>query len=208
MDLWPITLQARRSLLTTLEGLEDDQWAIGSLCDGWTIQDLLAHLIVAARPPAKQFATALMKARGNFDRANHALALTGGQRPPAELLANYREVMDHRFAPPGWPEAAPLSDILLHSLDIRIPMDIASDEPSRHYEPVLELLFSRVGRSFTSKGRPKLRWEATDHAWSYGNGPEVQGAMADLALAAAGRSARIDRLSGGGVADVRAWLAT
>jgi uncharacterized protein (TIGR03083 family) len=199
-------LRARRSLLTTLDDLEDDQWSVGSLCDGWTIHDLLAHLIVAARPPAKQFATALMKARGNFDRANRTLAFTGAQRSTAELLADYREVIEHRFAPPGWPEAAPLSDILLHSLDVRVPLDIPSAEPSRHYEPVLELLFSRVGRSFTSKGRPKLRWVATDHTWSYGDGPEVHGTMADLALTAAGRSARIDPLIGEGVAAVRAWL--
>lgn len=206
MDLWPVTLSARQSLLATLEDLKDDQWEVGSLCDGWTIRQVLAHLILAARPPATRYAGALIKARGSFDRANHMLAVVDARRLPGELLSQYRGVVDHRFSPLGWPEAAPLSDIVLHSLDIRIPLGVGSDEPSDHYQPVLELLFSRIGRSFTSKGRPELRWAATDHPWSCGGGPEVRGSMEDLALTAAGRAARIDQLSGEGVPAIRAWL--
>lgn len=207
MDLWPITLRSRQSLLSTLEGVDDDQWEVDSLCEGWTIRQLLAHLILAARPPARRYAFAVVKARGDFDRANHMLAIADGQQPPDELLSVYREVLTHRFSPPGWPDAAPLSDILLHSLDVRIPLGLETDEPSDNYEPVLDLLFSRLSRSFTRRGRPNVRWSATDHAWSYGNGPEVQGTMEDLSLTAAGRSARIDQLGGDGVAAVRAWLA-
>jgi uncharacterized protein (TIGR03083 family) len=207
VDLWPITLRARQSLISTLEGVEDDRWDVGSLCEGWTIRQVLAHLILAARPPAGRYATAVLKARGDFDRANHLLAVAGAQRPPDQLLSEYRAVVAHRFSPPGWPAAAPLSDILLHSLDVRLPLGIETDEPGQHYEPVLDLLFSRFRRSFTSRGRPNVRWTAEDHAWSHGDGPEVRGAMQDLALTAAGRAARIDRLSGDGVAAVRAWLA-
>jgi hypothetical protein len=70
----------------------------------------------------------------------------------------------------------------------------------------MALLFSRAGRSFAPKGRPTVRWVATDHAWSHGDGEEVRGAIADLALSASGRPARLDQLEGPGVAAVRAWL--
>jgi hypothetical protein len=150
---------------------------------------------------------AVFKARGNFDRANHRLAVDDGRRPSDELLACYREVVGHQFSAPGWPQAAPLSDILLHSLDVRIPLDVEAHVPPGHYEPVLQLLFNRVGRSFTTVGRPEVRWVAEDHAWSHGNGPEVRGAMEDLALTAAGRPARIRRLNGDGVEALAAWTA-
>lgn len=205
MDPWQITLEARRSLVATFEGVEGDQWEVESLCDGWTIRQVLAHLILAARPPARRYVAALLKARGDFDRANHRLAVTDGRRPPAELVSEYRAVVEHRFSPPGWPEAAPLGDVLLHSLDVRIPLGVEVAVPPEYYEPVLDLLFTRIGRSFASAGRPPVRWVAEDHPWSHADGPEVRGTMEDLALTAAGRRARIGALQGDGVAALQAW---
>ena len=206
MDLWPITLGARRSLLTTFEQLDEDQWSAGSLCAGWTIREILAHLVLAARPPARRYVVAVARARGSFDQANHALATADAKRPVVELLSDYRSVLEYRFSPPGWPPAAPLSDILLHSLDVRIPLGLETEQPAADYEPVLQLLFGRAGRSFTRAGRPSVRWTATDHGWSHGDGRTVRGTMADLALTAAGRDARLDRLDGDGVPTVAAWL--
>jgi len=70
----------------------------------------------------------------------------------------------------------------------------------------MDLLFSRAGRTFTRRDRPLLRWVATDTDWSHGDGDEVRGEIADLALTAAGRSARTERLAGDGVPAIRTWL--
>jgi uncharacterized protein (TIGR03083 family) len=206
MDLWPTTTAARRALLATFEQLGDDQWGIQSLSKGWTVREVLAHLTLAAHPPAWRYGVAVVGAWGSFDKANHALAVADAQRPVDELLSGYRAVADRRFSPPGWPDAAPLSDVLLHGLDVQIPLGLPTDQPATDYEPVMGLLLSRTGRSFTSRGRPRIRWVATDHDWSQGEGGEVRGALADLALTAAGRSARLERLEGEGVPSIRAWL--
>jgi hypothetical protein len=58
----------------------------------------------------------------------------------------------------------------------------------------------------TFEGRPAVRWVATDHEWAHGTGDEVQGTMADLALAASGRGARVDALTGSGLPALVAWL--
>lgn len=206
MDLWPWTIDARQSLLATFEQLDDRQWNTESLCEGWNVREVLAHLILAARPPARRYIAAVARARGNFDKANHALAVADGLKSPTDLMAEYRGVITHRFSPPGWPQAAPLSDIVIHSLDVRLALGLPSEQPPERYEPAMGLLFSRLGRSFSPTGRPPVTWVATDHEWTGGDGPSVEGAMADLALASAGRNARIDHLSGEGVAALRRWL--
>lgn len=206
MDLWPITIRARRSLLSTFEKLEDADWDVGSLCGGWTIRQVLAHLVLAARPPARRYIAAVARAKGDFNKANHSLAVVDAARPTSDLLRAYREVIDHNRFSPGPLRAALLHDILLHSLDVRIPLDLESDVPADHYEPVMDLTFNRFGRYVTSKGRPTVRWVATDYEWSRGAGPEVRGTMADLALTAAGRGARIDHLDGDGVQIIGTWL--
>lgn len=206
MDIWTRTIGARRSLLETFEQLDDDQWRVQSLSEGWTVREVLAHLILAARPPARRYTVAVIRARGSFDNANHALAVVDARRPVRDLLSRYQAVLEHRFSPPGWPAAAPLSDVLLHSLDVRVPLGLPTDQPATDYVPVMDLLFSRAGRSFTRGGRPSLRWVATDDDWSQGDGREVRGTLADLALTAAGRRARIDRLEGDGLPAIRTWL--
>ncbi len=99
MDLWPITIGARRSLLSTFEELDDGDWEMPSLCGEWTIRQVLAHLVLAARPPARRYIAAVTRARGDFDRANHALAVLDASRPTGELLHAYRGVVDYRFSP-------------------------------------------------------------------------------------------------------------
>jgi uncharacterized protein (TIGR03083 family) len=207
VDPWATTIEARRSLLETFEQLGDDHWGVQSLCEGWTVREVLAHLILAARPPARRYTVAVVRAGGSFDKANHTLAVADARRPVHDLLSEYRAVLEHRFSPPGWPAAAPLSDVLLHSLDVRVPLGLPTDQPASDYVAVMDLLFGRVRRAFTRSDRPSLRWVATDDEWSHGDGDEVRGALADLALTAAGRRARIERLAGDGVPAIRTWLA-
>lgn len=207
MDIWTAIAEERASILKTFEGLSAEQWDTPSLCGHWTVRQVLGHLVIAADPPTGRFLVELAKAAGSFDKANDRLARAEAERPTADLIARYRERLGKRSTPPGFGPSAPLSDILLHSLDVRIPLGLASERPADRYEPALELLFDRPGqRVFVPKGRPSLRWVATDHAWEHGTGDEVQGAMADLALAASGRGARVDALTGAGQPALAAWL--
>jgi len=81
-----------------MKELDDDQWTTRSLCDGWTIRDVLAHLILAARPPLRRYVGAVMRARGNFDRANNALAANDAHQPIDKLLADFARVASGRGA--------------------------------------------------------------------------------------------------------------
>lgn len=207
MDLWPWIHEERTSILETFEGLTDAQWDVPSLCGAWTVRQLLGHLVIAADPRLRFFFLPVAKAGGSFDKANDRLARVEAERPTEDLIARYRERLGERRTPPGFGPIAPLSDIVLHSLDVRVPLRLPLDRPVDRYEPVLDVLFTRRAElAFVPRGRPNVRWVAADHAWSHGSGDEVNGTMADLALAASGRGARVDALTGAGQPALAAWL--
>ncbi len=207
MDVWAVIAEERLSLIDTFEGLTGDQWDVPSLCGHWTVRQVLGHLVIATDPPRGRFAVEVAKAFGRFDTANDRLALEQAERPTADLIADLRARVSKRFTPPGLGPGAPLHDILLHSLDVRIPLGLPTERPAEHYELALEIVFSAIGtRTLVPKRRPRLRWTATDHSWSHGEGDEVQGGMADLALAASGRGARVDAITGPGQPALAAWL--
>lgn len=209
VDLWAATASERASILETFEGLTDDQWDAPSLCGHWTVRQVLGHLVVAADPPTLRFLREVAKARGSFDVANDRLALAQAERPTAELIDTYRGLLSARNAPPGIGPRGPLSDVLLHSLDVRIPLGLPTERPPEHWGPAVELLFDRLAsRVFVPPGRPSVRWVATDLDWSTGTGDEIHGPIADIGMAASGRPPRLDALTGPGVAAVEVWLRT
>lgn len=205
MDIWPTIAEERLLLIATFEQLRPEQWDTPSLCGHWTVRQVLGHLVIATDPPLRRLLLETVKAR-SFHNANDRVALQQADRPIDDLIADLRAHVSRQYTPPGLGPAAPLHDILLHSLDVRIPLGLPAGRPPERYEPALDLVFGRGVRMLVPKRRPTLRWVATDHPWTHGAGDEVHGTMADLALAASGRPARIDALTGPGQTAVAAWL--
>jgi uncharacterized protein (TIGR03083 family) len=209
VDVQPLLVDARRSLLATFESLRGDEWDAGSLCEGWRVRDVLAHLTLAARPspPPVRYLRAIARARGSFHEANRQLAIADGSGSPSELVERFRAVVESkRIAPPGSMRVAPFADAVVHSLDVRVPLGIETPVPADHHVITLDFLLRPMGRFFGGKGRPAARWVATDHDWAAGTGPEVRGTLVDLVLTLAGRDARSDQLEGDGATAIRSWL--
>jgi uncharacterized protein (TIGR03083 family) len=204
---WDDVIEERRSLLDTFEALAPEQWEVQSLCGSWTVRQLLGHLVVAADPRLRHFVMPVVRTFGSFDKANDRLAREEAERPITELLQRYRERHTNRMPPAGLPLSAPLSDAMLHGLDLRVPLELPIERPVHRWEPVLGLLLSwRATAGFVPRGRPRLRWVATDDDWSHGEGDEVRGTMADLAAAASWRQARFAHLEGPGTEALDRWL--
>lgn len=114
----------RRLVADTLTTLTTDQWQTQSLCSAWTVRDVAAHLLMPLVTPLWKFGLTMVKARGNFDKANQDLTrrvcTEHGSRLPELLAAN----ADSRFTPPGKSPLAPLTDVLVHGEDIRRPLNL------------------------------------------------------------------------------------
>jgi uncharacterized protein (TIGR03083 family) len=205
MDLWQEITAQRLALADLLDGLDDAQWRTPSLCSGWTVQAVAAHLIPPGKGGLLEFLPLLVKARGSFARANDEAVLREAQRPRSEIVADLRTHAGSHFAPPLMGPGAPLSDVLVHGLDIRVPLGI--DPPDGAWVDVLDFLVGSKARLGFVDGRlPGVRLRASDRDWSHGRGPDVTGSAPWLALAVGGRAVALEHLSGPGLGVFGAWL--
>ena len=46
---WPLIHDEREALAADLATLTDEQWATRSLCAGWSVRDVLGHVIATAK---------------------------------------------------------------------------------------------------------------------------------------------------------------
>ena len=206
VEHWETIAAERRLLADDLAGLTDEQWGTPSLCGDWTVRHVVGHLVVQHKTSGPQFLLAALQAGGRLHRASSRMAVREGTQPTEELVADLRRFAERRFTPPGFGSEAPLTDIMIHGCDIRIPLGLPDRGPEP-FGPVLDLLVTnRARRGFVPRRLPVLRFEATDLDWSHGNGPTVRARAMDLSLALTGRTARLDALSDEGRAPLAAWV--
>jgi hypothetical protein len=68
----------RRQLATVLSGLDVAEWDQPSLCGGWRVRHVVAHMIMPFRYPAPRFLAELARSRGNFDKMADRVARRDG----------------------------------------------------------------------------------------------------------------------------------
>jgi len=207
MQRWDLVERERLALADLLEGLAPQQWAAASLCAGWTVREVAAHVMVGPTGSVPEMARAMLAARGNPDRANRVLA---GQRARActdHLVGVLRTHAGSRFSPPLMDWRAPLTDVLVHREDVAVPLGLPSDRPADGWDLVLGFLLTpRARMGFVRRRLPQLRLRSSDTGWEHGSGPEVVGPSAALATVLVGRPAQLGRLTGPGVAALEQWL--
>lgn len=202
--VFPAVAAGRRAVADLLESLDEQQLATPSLCAGWDVRTVGAHLAEAAAPELRATLAALVRARGRLHRANDEAARRAAGRPVAETVALLRRRADSHFTPPVTGPRAPLAELLVHEGDMRLPLDLAYDpDPAA---VCLALDFVTTGRpiGFVPRGRLRgLRLVATDVDWSWGAGPPTSGRGIDLLMAACGRTPVLDQLHGPGADELR-----
>jgi uncharacterized protein (TIGR03083 family) len=199
----------RRRVARLVEGLNAQQLAAASLCEGWTVCDVAAHLLMPLVTPQPKVMLVMALSGFNFDRANRRLTAAVAQRSVDEIVAGLRERADHPFKPPGMSYAAPLTDLLVHQQDIRRPLGLAPDLVTERLLVCLGSLAAAAERGgmLVPKGTVEgLRLEATDLDWSRGEGHIVRGTGEALLMVLSGRAAALPDLDGDGADLLRSRL--
>lgn len=192
----------------TLDTLDATQWATASWCEGWTVRDVVGHLLMPLEVSVPKLLVKMITARG-FDGAADALSREiAASREPAALVAALRARAGKRFKPPRLGPIAPLTDICVHTRDVERPLGIACTLQPEDLTAVLTWVTGGQAKGFVDAARTTgLRFEATDLDWAHGEGPVVRGPADAIALAVTGRAPAFDDLVGDGVRVLRARAA-
>jgi len=208
IDVWGSVRDERHALLADLEALRPEQWATPSLCAGWAVRDVVAHLVAGVEAGGPALVLAL--ARSGF-RLNHMLDVDARRRgrhhTPDTLLAAFRGIVGSEHTPPATRPWQMLSDTMLHGQDIRRPLGLRRDFPADRVVTVMTRLAPLNPILGVRRRIAGLRLRATDVDWSHGDeGPVVAGPGEALMMAMAGRSAALIDLDGEGVSTLRLRL--
>lgn len=198
-DAWELVHAERAALAADLEALTDEQWRTPSLCAGWDVHDVAAHLVDNALATPVGVVWAMARARGNFDRQNQQGMERQRGATPRETLSRLREVAPRRSGPPA-PVDSRLVEEVLHGEDIRRPLGIWHDYSAEGVERALRYqarVSEGLGGARQRAGRVTLH--ATDLDVTIGDGPQVRGSALNLLMAISGRDVALEDLEGPGV---------
>jgi uncharacterized protein (TIGR03083 family) len=201
-DVWPVVHAERKALAADLAGLTPEQWTTPSLCTGWTVHDVLAHMVSTAKETPARFFSGLISSGFRFSRFTEKRIAAERAGGPEATLAAFRAVETSRSAPPG-PTLSWLGEAMVHAEDIRRPLGIAHDYPLASVTAVTDFY---AGSNVLIGGKRRvegLSLRATDTDWSHGTGPLVEGPALALMLATTGRKQVLGDLSGPGVEVLR-----
>lgn len=206
MDVHEATAANRRRLADFFERLDEEQLATRSLCEAWTVREVLGHLVMPFAGSLRGLLVRVARARGSIDAASAGFARDVAQRPLPELTGLLRERADEVVRAPGVGPRGQLADGCVHLRDCARPLGLADDVGLDQWRDLLDWFSGGVRGLVPASRLSGLRLEATDQDWSWGAGDPVTGPSEALAMAVAGRPVALADLHGSGVATLRSRL--
>jgi uncharacterized protein (TIGR03083 family) len=199
---WSLIHAERAALAADLAELTGQQWATRSLCDRFTVREVLAHLTAGASLNPVRWLAGVIRCRFDFDQQVAMRLAEQMGTTPADTLARFRHVITSTTKPP-LPAIAMLGEAIVHGEDIRRPLGIHHDYPITTLTTVADY-YQGSDLVVLAKGRVRgLRLAATDGPFTTGSGPLVSGTTLALIMAMTGRTLYCDELGGEGVSTVR-----
>jgi uncharacterized protein (TIGR03083 family) len=183
--VWQHIDHERAWLADLLESLPEDAWQHPSLCAGWTVRDVGAHLTFA-HARVRDLLWPAVRAGFRYD----ALVRDTAVRSPLthkEIVATLRGFVGSRRRVAFITDLEPLIDILVHNQDICRPLGIDHPMPPDAAAAAANRVLSTprpIRRWTTPRG---VRMIATDLEWAHGTGDEVREPMQSHLLTLTGR---------------------
>jgi uncharacterized protein (TIGR03083 family) len=202
-EIWTAIDRHRLRTAELLESLSAQEWRQPSLCEGWTVRDVAAHLSMQQIGLGD---AALMAIRhpGGTNRIIRESSRQRAKLSPERIIDEIRATVGARRPNIALTCREALIDILVHSQDIAIPLGRRIDvEPAAAAEAasrVWSYAGSSKSRVFKKIPLDGLRFNATDTSWSAGAGRVVEGPIVAVLLILTGRLAALPMLSGEGTA--------
>jgi uncharacterized protein (TIGR03083 family) len=191
-EIWAAIDAHRLRTAEVLEQLPDDQWRHPSLCDGWIVRDVAAHLTLQQISLGAAVREAI-RHPGGMNRIIREWARRRADLPTEQIIAGIRGTVGSRRHNVGVTCQETLIDILVHSQDIAMPLGLRIDVDPEAAAVAATRVWSYAGglkaKVFKKIPPEGFRFSASDIAWTVGAGREVTGPIVAILLVLTGRLA-------------------
>lgn len=175
--------------------LSVEQWTTPSLCEKWTIHDVITHAIWH-----------IHRSRGEIVGFTLRSVISGPAKAEARQItrdgARSNESLIQWLAAPARCNRVNFGEMMIHQQDVRRPVGLHRTIPEDRLSWALNYCVTRAGSVNLGSGSRKLRQDlrlvATDIDWSTGQGAEVRGPGEAILMAISGRGDAVDDLVGPG----------
>jgi uncharacterized protein (TIGR03083 family) len=181
-DLMPTITAERHAFGDVLEGLSASDWDAPSLCSGWRVREVVAHMTMPFRYPAPRFLGEMVRSRGNFARMADRVARRDADAPIGMLLDGWRANEGHPWKPPGGGRMGALTHDVVHGLDITVPLGIEHPVSEPALRVVLDHATTPLSLKHFGLDLTGIRLEADDLDWSTGDGEPLRGRARHLLM--------------------------
>ena len=183
--VWQHIDRERSRMADLLESLPRAAWEQPSLCQGWSVRDVGAHLTFSHARVRDVMWPAV---RTGF-RYNAMIAYAARRSPLTheQIVATLRGFVGSRRRAPFVSELEPLLDILVHTQDICLPLGIDHPMPVDAAVAAADRVLALRGPMRLWEPPPGVRLVATDSAWAYGDGHIVRAPTQSHLLTLTGR---------------------
>lgn len=204
-EYWSLIHGERERLVETLGHLSKDQWHAPTLCEGWDVEHVVAHLTAAANMNIWSWLQSMTFS--GFDVAKHnarGIAKYRG-RTQEETFENFGQSVNLTIAPTK-DYAAWLGEVTVHGQDIAYYLGLELTPAPAAVHEVAKFFATK---DFAVNSRTLIRglkFQATDTEFVTGDGPLVSGPLLSLVMVMAGRGEFITKLSGDGLPELKQRL--
>ena len=186
-DTLRLARDERADLAAFLATLPPQQWQAPTLCDGWRVRDVVAHVISYDDLDARDLLACVIQGRLRPGQVNAVALARYKACRPQELLELLTGRLQPRDCPRLWAAGSHWSRGLIHHQDIRRPLGQPRAIPPERLLPALRtaLIAPDISGLWRIRG---VRLVATDIGFCAGAGPEVRGTAEALLMTIAGRA--------------------
>ena len=196
-DIRDMITAERTELAKMLAGLPAPRWNEPTLCAGWRVREVVAHITMPFRYSRSRFVLELAKSRGKFNEmADRCARRDAAVMSPGELAEALRSNANHPWQPPGGGYEGALTHDVIHGLDITEAVGLGRLVPEDRLGVVLPNLVTPKALGFFGVDLSGVELRAADTGWTFGSGRPVTGTAQDLALFLCGRKLPPGRLEG------------
>lgn len=197
-QVWQEVEHERLIFADLLETLSPQEWEHPTMCDGWRVREVAAHVAMAPIIGPLSPWRDVIRAGGNFNRMAYQTARRGSAASPQQLVERVREMAGSRRMAIAMKPLDALLDVITHGQDVARPLGRRHPMSIDATRVAAERVWA-MGFPFRARSRFRgFKLTATDTDFSRGEGLDVQASIGNLLLVLTGRKQVLDQMAGTG----------